>query len=144
MTTLSSNRSMPPGSIIPVLGYRDLHAAARWLCHAFGFSERLRVGTHRIQLTFGDASVIAVHAKSDSAAPPPVDMAAHSVMVRVPNVDLHWRHAQAAGARVISEPTDYPYGERQYTADDPGGHRWTFSQTIADVHPADWGGELVG
>lgn len=22
---------------------------------------------------------------------------------------------------------------------DPGGHRWTFSQTIADVAPEDWG-----
>jgi len=25
---------------------------------------------------------------------------------------------------------------------DPGGHRWTFSQSIADVDPADWGGTL--
>jgi len=24
-----------------------------------------------------------------------------------------------------------------------GGHRWTFSQTIADVDPIEWGGELV-
>jgi len=25
---------------------------------------------------------------------------------------------------------------------DIGGHTWTFSQTIADIDPADWGGEL--
>jgi hypothetical protein len=25
---------------------------------------------------------------------------------------------------------------------DPGGHIWTFSQTIADVDPAAWGGVL--
>jgi len=37
---------------------------------------------------------------------------------------------------------DYPYGERQYTVEDPGGHRWTFSQTIADVAPEKWGGAL--
>jgi hypothetical protein len=43
----------------------------------------------------------------------------------------------------VSPPTDYRYGERQYTAKDVGGHRWTFSQSIADVDPADWGGELV-
>jgi hypothetical protein len=35
---------------------------------------------------------------------------------------------------------DYPYGERQYTAEDLGGHRWTFSQSIADVAPEEWGG----
>jgi uncharacterized glyoxalase superfamily protein PhnB len=47
------------------------------------------------------------------------------------------------GATVLGTPTDYPYGERQYSALDPGGHRWTFSQSIADVDPAAWGGELV-
>jgi uncharacterized glyoxalase superfamily protein PhnB len=39
-------------------------------------------------------------------------------------------------------PVDYPYGERQYSAVDPGGHVWTFSESIADVDPASWGGEL--
>jgi hypothetical protein len=41
------------------------------------------------------------------------------------------------------EPTEFEYGERQYTAEDPAGHQWTFSQTLADVHPETWGGELV-
>jgi len=42
----------------------------------------------------------------------------------------------------ISPPTDYPYGERQYSVEDIGGHLWTFSQTIADVDPNVWGGIL--
>ena len=46
-------------------------------------------------------------------------------------------------ARIVRRPTDYQYGERQYTAEDPGGHRWMFSETIADSDPADWGGALV-
>ena len=141
--SLRSNRSMPPGLIIPVLGYRDLRAAVQWLCHAFGFKEHLRIGLHRTQLTFGNASLVAVHARTDSGPGPVVDASMHSVMVRVPDADAHCRHARAAGARIISEPTDYPYGERQYTAEDIGGHRWTFSQTIGDVDPADWGGELL-
>ena len=45
----------------------------------------------------------------------------------------------AAGAEIVSPPSDYPYGERQYSAIDLGGHRWTFSQTIADSDPASWG-----
>ena len=32
-----------------------------------------------------------------------------------------------------------PYGERQYNAEDIGGHRWTFSQSIARGDPADCG-----
>lgn len=39
---------------------------------------------------------------------------------------------------------DYPYGEQQYTGQDLGGHRWTFSQTTADVYPKTWGGVLLG
>ena len=66
-----------------------------------------------------------------------------SVHVRVDDVDAHHQQAVRAGAHVLNPPTDYPYGERQYTAEDPGGHRWTFSQSIADVDPADWGGMLI-
>jgi uncharacterized glyoxalase superfamily protein PhnB len=64
----------------------------------------------------------------------------HSVMVRVPDADAHCARAEAAGARVAQRATDFPYGERQYTAVDPGGHAWTFSQTVADVDPRACGG----
>jgi uncharacterized glyoxalase superfamily protein PhnB len=65
----------------------------------------------------------------------------HGVMVRVEDVDAHHAHAQARGTRILDDPTDFPYGERQYKAEDLAGHRWTFSQTIADVAPEDWGGQ---
>ena len=71
------------------------------------------------------------------------DAAAHAVLVRVEDADAHHERALAAGARILNPPTDYPYGERQYNVEDIGGHRWTFSQSIADVDPADWGGALV-
>jgi hypothetical protein len=41
------------------------------------------------------------------------------------------------------EPTDFEYGERQYQAEDPAHHQWTFSETLADVAPEDWGGESI-
>jgi uncharacterized glyoxalase superfamily protein PhnB len=131
---------MPPGAFIPELGYPDVGAAATWLCDAFGFAERLRIGNHRIQLTFGGGSMVAIQAAKDSD---PSRTPTHAVMVRVENVDSHCERARRHGARVVREPESYPYGERQYTAHDPGGHSWTFSESIADVDPADWGGELV-
>jgi uncharacterized glyoxalase superfamily protein PhnB len=69
---------------------------------------------------------------------------AHSVLVRIENVDAHHAKAVSAGVRIIRPPQSYPFGERQYTAEDCGGHIWTFSQTIDDVDPADWGGILHG
>jgi uncharacterized glyoxalase superfamily protein PhnB len=129
---------MAPGTIIPELGYTDVREAAAWLCRSFGFRERLRIGSHRTQLCFGDASVVAVERAVQSAS------SGAAVMVRVDDVDAHHAKAKAGGARILSPPADQPYGERQYTALDLGGHRWTFSQSIADVDPADWGGTLLG
>ena len=71
------------------------------------------------------------------------DPLTHSVHVRVEDVDSHHEHAAGHGAAILQPPTDYPYGERQYTAEDLGGHRWTFSQSIEDVDPTSWGGTPV-
>ena len=70
-------------------------------------------------------------------------MSRHGVLVRVTDIDAHFARARAAGAEILSPPTTYPFGERQYSARDPGGHRWTFSESIAGVDPAPWGGTLV-
>lgn len=132
---------MPPGTVIPELAYADVREAVDWLCRAFGFAGRLRIGDHRAQLTYGEGSIV-VTRLPDGAGPVPPERRDHAVMVQVPDVDRHHEQAVASGAKIVSPPTDYPYGERQYTADDPGGHRWTFSQSIADVDPASWGGDL--
>ena len=61
-------------------------------------------------------------------------------MVRVEDVHAHCEVARSSGARIVREPTDFEYGERQYTAEDPVGHQWTFSETLADVSSEEWGG----
>jgi uncharacterized glyoxalase superfamily protein PhnB len=63
--------------------------------------------------------------------------------MRVADVDAHYERAVGFGARILEPPTDFPYGERQCRVEDPGGHAWTFSQTIADVAPEEWGGTLI-
>lgn len=134
MTERIGNRSVPSATVVPTLPYPDVLEAAEWLGDAFGFRVRLRIGDHRAQLVYGDGAVILTQGDGPPA----------SVFVRVEDADAHHRRAAAAGAAVVGAPADYPYGERQYTAVDPAGHRWTFSQSIADVDPASWGGELVG
>ena len=135
-----SNRSIPSATVIPVLQYPDARAAAEWLCRAFGFRERLRIGSHRIQLQVGDGAVVVAQGPPSA---PGAEVAGHSVMVRVSNADRHFETAKRAGATVIREPASHPYGERQYSVVDPGGHAWTFSQSEANIDPSAWGGELV-
>jgi uncharacterized glyoxalase superfamily protein PhnB len=138
-----ANRSIPSATVIPVLTYPDVREAVDWLGKAFGFAERVRIGeNHRSQLSFGDGAIIVGDVRHDRRPPRPGEVT-QSVMVRVEDVDAHCERARALGARIVMEPTDFPYGERQYTADDPAGHQWTFSQTLADVAPEEWGGIAV-
>jgi uncharacterized glyoxalase superfamily protein PhnB len=135
---MKTNRSMPPSTVIPVLAYEDVAEAVDWLSTAFGFRERWRAGNHRAQLWVGDATIALTQGATGVASDSP-----DSVMVRVDDVDAHHEHAVEHGVTTSGPPTDYPYGERQYTAVDLAGHRWTFSQSIADVAPEDWGGTSV-
>jgi uncharacterized glyoxalase superfamily protein PhnB len=150
MSTLPPNRSIPAAMVIPVLAYPDVRAAVAWLCGVFGFTERLQIAAHRSQLVIGDraggdSGAVIVGEYIDRARPPApgADYPSHLVMVRIPDVAAHHARVVARGADVLHAPVDYPYGERQYTVRDLGGHRWTFSQTLADKHPNEWGGADV-
>ncbi|MFE2423802.1 VOC family protein [Streptomyces hokutonensis] len=140
---MKPNRSIPASTVIPVLIYPDVREAVAWLGAAFGFAERVRIGeSHRAQLGFGDGAVIVGDVRHDRRPPRPGEVT-HSVTVRVENVDAHYERSLAHGARVIMEPTDFEYGERQYSVEDLAGHQWTFSETLADVAPEEWGGMSV-
>ncbi len=132
------NRSIPRATVIPVLAYTNANEAAAWLCEAFGFTVRLRVDTHRVQLNVGEGAVILRELR-------PNEIGAslglgHSITVRIEDADAHCIQAREHGASIAQELSTHPYGERQYVAEDLAGHSWTFSQSIADMLPEDWGG----
>lgn len=129
------NRTMPPSTVIPVLVYEDVEEAIGWLCDKFGFQVRWQVGDHRAQLWLSGGTVVVTEPRTSQALGGP-----QSLLVRVPDVRAHCARARERGAKILSEPQDFQYGERQYAAEDLGGHRWNFSQSIADVAPEDWGG----
>jgi len=91
VAVMRANRSIPSSTVIPELAYADVGEASDWLCAAFGFTVRLRIASHRIQLNVGDGAVVATE-----LAAPAVDRA-HSVMIRVEDVDGH--HARAVAPR---------------------------------------------
>jgi uncharacterized glyoxalase superfamily protein PhnB len=136
------NRSAPPGPIVPVLVYRDVGKAIVWLCGAFGFTERFRTspepdGTiHHAQLAVGEGAVILTGRPDE---PGFFNARPNELYVPVADVDTHCERAKEFGAQVLNAPASHNFGERQYTAEDLEGNRWTFSQSVADVKPEAWG-----
>ena len=137
------NRSAPRATVVPILVYEDAGKAADWLCATFGFKERLRASgpgdsVVHVQLTIAEGAVMLGRQGAEFRPPRPNEVSQY-VTVHVEDVDAHCERARRCGARIVKPPADMPFGERQYTAEDLGGHRWTFSQSIADVAPESWG-----
>jgi uncharacterized glyoxalase superfamily protein PhnB len=150
------NRSAAPGPVVPTLVYADVGRAIDWLCQTFGFSERFRYGPPGNPggafLSVGAGSVALTQARTGQSSewgdgavlrPPRPDEVTHTVAVHVADVDAHYAHTLRSGARILHPPETYPFGERQYTAEDLAGHRWTFTQSVADVAPEAWGGQTA-
>ncbi|HEU5485918.1 MAG TPA: VOC family protein [Microlunatus sp.] len=129
---MQANRTMPDDVLVPVLAYPSVTEAVAWLTEAFGFTFRWQIEDHRAQLGVGPRAAIAI-----TQGLPPTGGTDH-VMVRVSDVDTHRTRAAAAGAEV-GDAEDHFYGERQYTATDHVGRTWVFTQSVADLDPAEWG-----
>jgi uncharacterized glyoxalase superfamily protein PhnB len=130
---MKANRSMPASVLIPVIAYPDVHAAADWICAAFGFGVRLRIEDHRVQLEREGASLVVRNAETD-----PDRVSRCKMMLRVEDVDQTAATVAALGGRIVQPPATHKYGERQCSVRDPWGMAWLLSQTVADVAPEDW------
>jgi uncharacterized glyoxalase superfamily protein PhnB len=141
---LPANRSVPDAVVVPILAYPDVRKAVEWLAETFGFEERLQIAEHRAQLVIGGgAMIVAEYITRDRRPVEGADHVSHQIMVRVEDVQRHYERAVERGAEILQPPVEHSFGERQYVARDIGGHRWTFSQTIRDVHPSEWGDKDV-
>ena len=49
-----------------------------------------------------------------------------SPYIATDDIDARCERARAAGAEIGMEPTDQPYGSRDFIAKDPEGHVWCF------------------
>ena len=139
---MTKNRSAPDAAIVPILVYEDVAEAIDWLTRTLGFRERLRAGHGGVishaQLSLGDGAVM-VGRQGGPFKRPQGEPVTHVVHVSVADVNEHHERASQLGVKIIRPPADLPFGERQYTLEDPGGHWWVISQHIADLAPEDWG-----
>jgi uncharacterized glyoxalase superfamily protein PhnB len=129
-----NNRSMPPSSVIPVLTCRDFETTISWLCEMFGFHERWRVDEHRAQLTLGNSTIVVSKQATD------LEIHNSAMLVRIDDVMSHFKFLRDKGVTILRAPQVFPYGEMQYTVEDAEGTVWTFSESVKDVLPEEWGG----
>jgi PhnB protein len=130
--------------ITPYLLYEDCNAMLDWLSKAFGFKEVLRFEndngdvTHA-EMAFEGASIYMGDPGDDFENPRNGGYIGAQIAVEVDDVEAHFEQAKAAGAEIVREPTDQPYGDRRYDAKDPEGHLWSIAQHVRDVAAEDWG-----
>jgi uncharacterized glyoxalase superfamily protein PhnB len=124
--------------ITAYLLYEDVVAALEWLTQTFGFRERMRMPgpdgkISHAEMDFADGVVMMGCPGPDYRNPRRLGGATQSLYVYVDDVDKHYEHAKKAGAKIIREPQDQFYGDRNYGAEDPEGHQWYFAQHVRDV-----------
>ena len=123
--------------IIPTMQYKNAREAVNWLCNAFGFKKHLIVEgenntiTHA-QLTYGN-SMIMLSSKNENdygkLVKTPESLNGNNTQtpyIIVEKIDEHYKKAVAAGAKILIEIKDEPYGGRGYTCKDIEQYIWNF------------------
>lgn len=125
--------------------YEDVPAAIDWLGKIFGFEEHYRYGDppDGAQMHLGNAWIMLRKARPGSASPAQIGCETQSLTVFVEDVDERFQHLKDAGARIVEQLHEPPYGELQFAALDLEGHHWLFSRHVRDVAPSDWGARVV-
>jgi len=128
--------------VTPYLYYEDVASALAWLSRAFGLHERTRMpgadgAIAHAEMEFADGVIMLGRPGPDYQNPRRLGGATQSVYVYTDEVDKHFRRAREAGAKIVSEPADQFYGDRNYAAQDPEGHIWYFAEHVRDAAPED-------
>jgi uncharacterized glyoxalase superfamily protein PhnB len=123
-------------TITPYLLYEDGEAAIDFTTRAFGFREVDRAtgaagGLHAELEVAPDGSRIYLGQPSTGYRNPATVGRTSQVYALVDDVDAHYERAKAAGAKIIEELNDLPFGHRRYGCVDPQGHEWYFAQPTA-------------
>jgi uncharacterized glyoxalase superfamily protein PhnB len=128
--------------ISPYLLYEDVEAALAWLATAFGLKERMRrPGPDgkivHAEMELAEGLVMMGCPGPEYRNPKRLGQVTQNLYVFVDDVDKHFQHAKASGAKILEEPAEQFYGDRRYGAEDPEGHQWFFATHVRDVAPED-------
>jgi uncharacterized glyoxalase superfamily protein PhnB len=121
-------------NIFPAIRYSDADAALEWLHRAFGAEEKAvhrgeDGSIHHAELRLGNGLVMFGQHSDEGwmGGEPPRPLASTvSLYVAIADPDDHYSRARAAGAKIVRELVDQPYGSREYSARDLEGNLWSF------------------
>jgi uncharacterized glyoxalase superfamily protein PhnB len=120
-----------PQVVTPYLLYEDAERAVAFLTRAFGFREvdrRVgRAGGMHVEMEVAPGARIYLGSPGGGFRGPAKVGRTSMQYVLVDDVDAHHARSVAAGAEVIEELVDMPYGDRRYGCRDEQGHEWTFA-----------------
>ncbi len=133
MTNMETTINRP----IATLVYRDISAAFDHLTRIFGLGPGGLTSDPDGNVVHGEveagSGTIWLHPESAEfglASPAALGSASATMVVIVDDVDAHHAAAVERGATVRYEPTDQPYGYREYGALDSEGHLWSFMKPL--------------
>jgi uncharacterized glyoxalase superfamily protein PhnB len=122
--------------ITPYLYYTDVAGALKFLSKTFGFR---RCGPLKkspggkilhASMQLGEDLVMMGCPGPKYRNPKRLGHTTQCLYINIRGVDKHFARAKKAGAKILEEPKDTPYGHRRYGAEDPEGHQWYFAQEI--------------
>ena len=123
-------------AIISYLYYSDVASVQKFLSRAFGFRKHgptnrdARGMIKHSAMKLGKDLVMMGCPGPEYRNPRQLGQPTQCLFVSVADVDAHFTRAKKAGAKIIQEIGDTPFGQRRYGAEDPEGHQWFFGTQI--------------
>lgn len=139
-------KPIPDGyhSVTPYLVVTNAAEAIEFYKKALGATEVLRMtmpggSVAHAEIKIGDSHVMLGDECAQWGALSATTLGGSPVglCVYVPDVDVSFAQAVAAGANVKQPVTDQFYGDRSGTIVDPYGHKWTLATHKEDLSPAE-------
>lgn len=140
MTETTKTRMATP-AIVPVLSFRDGIRTVDWLCAAFGFERAMVMAgedgrVSHCELALGRQLIMGGSDGGEDSAWKRIAHPPGRAMLYVAlggGLAEHLARARAAGAEIVLELEEKPYGGADYTARDPEGNLWTFGTYVPEV-----------
>ena len=128
--------SAPLAAVTPYLCCKDAAGALAFYKNGFGARETTRmtgqdgrIGHAEIRVSGAPIMLSDEYPDNGVFSPTTVGGSPVTIYLYTSNVDAFVAKAVAAGATVLSEVGDMPYGDRTGTIRDPFGHRWMVATT---------------
>ncbi len=119
-----------------LLIYDDIDAAHDYIVQVFGLASgqvwKSDDGVSQYREVRAGERAIGLHPTGAKGFQSPRSAGAvtGTTVISVDDADAHYARTTAAGAKIVCEPVDQPYGIREYGASDPEGQIWWFQSPL--------------